>query len=158
MPSRLTLAAMNAVHRALIVVTRGRVGWSVAGMPALELTTTGRRSGRPRTAMLTAPARLDGNLVIVASRGGDDAHPAWFVNLCAQPEVLVAVGAPPTPMQARVLSSAERAALWPEVTAAYSGYAAYQRRTSREIPLVVLEPGSGLSLQDPQPPAEEPGD
>lgn len=141
MPSRLTLAAMNAVHRLLIAVSGGRVGWSISGMPVLELTTTGRRSGEPRTAMLTAPVRLAGDLVIVASRGGDDAHPAWFLNLQADPDVLVAVGGrPPAPMRARVLTSAERARLWPEVTRVYPQYAGYQRRTSREIPLVVLEP------------------
>ena len=143
MPSRFTLTAMNAVHRAIIAVTRGKAGWSMGGMPVLELTTTGRRSGQRRTTMLTAPVTLDGNLVVVASRGGDDVHPAWFLNLRADPDVLVArEGATPVPMRARVLTSAERAELWPTITARYRNYAGYQERTSREIPLVVLEPRS----------------
>ena len=91
MPTDLTLRAMNAAHRALIRVTRGRYGWSLGTAPALELTTTGRRTGRPRTTMLTSPPRLGEAYVVVASRGGDDHHPAWFCNLRANPEVRVAV-------------------------------------------------------------------
>ncbi len=141
MPSKVTLTAMNAVHRALIAVSFGRIGWSVSGMPALELTTTGRKSGQQRATMLTAPIHLDGNPVVVASRGGDDQHPAWFLNLQAEPQVLVGIGGrPAVPMRARVLTSAERAELWPTITARYANYEGYQRRTSREIPLVVLEP------------------
>ncbi len=141
MPSKLALTAMNAVHRALIAVSFGRIGWSVGGMPALELTTTGRRSGQQRSTMLTAPVLLEGKPVVVASRGGDDANPAWFLNLQADPHVLVGIGGKPAvPMTARVLTSAERAELWPQITAKYSNYAGYQRRTAREIPLVVLEP------------------
>lgn len=141
MPSDLTLKAMNAAHRALIAVTRGRYGWHVAAMPALELTTTGRRTGRPRATMLTAPLQLGDTLVVVASRGGDDQHPAWYLNLLAHPDVRVArEGRPPVPMRARVLSDAERAEHWPTITARYANYAAYQRRTARVIPLVALEP------------------
>lgn len=141
MPSKLTLTVMNTVHRALIAVSFGRIGWSVSGMPALELTTTGRKSGRRRSTMLTAPVRLDGNPVVVASRGGDDLHPAWYLNLQADPHVSVGIGGKAAvPMNARVLTSAERATLWPQITARYANYAGYQRRTSREIPLVVLEP------------------
>lgn len=132
---------MNAVHRALIALTRGRAGWTYAGMPVVELTTTGRRTGEPRRSMLTAPMTLDGGLVVVASRGGDDRHPAWFLNLEADPDALVARdGGPALPMRARVLTSAERADLWPQITRAYRGYAEYQERTTREIPLVVLRP------------------
>ncbi len=132
---------MNAVHRVIIAVTGGRVGWSMADMPVLELTTTGRRSGKPRATLLTAPITLDGDLVVVASRGGDDRHPAWYLNLVAEPEVQVARnGAAAVPMRARVLDSEERAVLWPQITRRYRNYAGYQEKTSREIPLVVLEP------------------
>ena len=141
MPSNLTLSLMNTVHRGLIAVTFGRVGWSVAGMPALELTTTGRRSGRPRSAMLTAPLTIGDGLVVVASRGGDDQHPAWFLNLEADPHVRVALGGnPAVPMLARVLDPAERAEAWPQITARYRNYGTYQTRTEREIPLVLLTP------------------
>ncbi len=143
MPSDLTLKAMNAAHRALIAVTRGRRGWSFGRTPALELTTTGRRTGRPRTTMLTSPLQLGDALVVVGSRGGDDRHPAWYLNLVAHPDVLVArEGRPPVPMRTRVMSDAERAQHWHTITRTHPNYAAYQRRTTRVIPLVVLEPSS----------------
>jgi deazaflavin-dependent oxidoreductase (nitroreductase family) len=140
-PRDLTLKTMNAVHRGLIAVTGGRVGWTVAGMPALELTTTGRRSGLTRTVWLTSPVQEGASLVVVASRGGDDAAPAWFLNLVDRPDVEVRrQGQPAGPMRARVATADERARLWPQVVAAYPGYATYQDRTEREIPLVLLDP------------------
>jgi deazaflavin-dependent oxidoreductase (nitroreductase family) len=109
-------------------------------MPVVELTTTGRKSGQPRTVMLTSPAEEGDAIVIVASRGGDDQHPAWFLNLRDHPDVEVAyAGKPKQPMRARVATPDERAALWPRVTAKYKGYANYQTKTDREIPLVLLE-------------------
>ncbi|MCV2393284.1 nitroreductase family deazaflavin-dependent oxidoreductase [Actinotalea sp. M2MS4P-6] len=141
MPSRFTLAAMNAAHRALIAVTFGRVGWRFGSTPALELTTTGRRTGEPRSTMLTAPLVLGDALVVVASRGGDDKHPAWLLNLRAHPEVTVTLeGRPPVTMHAREMTPAERAQHWPTITATHHQYAEYQRRTDRVIPLVLLEP------------------
>lgn len=141
MPSDLTLKAMNAAHRALIAVTRGRRGWQFGRTPALELTTTGRRTGKRRTTMLTSPLQLGDALVVVGSRGGDDQHPAWFLNLVAYPDVLVVRdGRPPVPMRARVMTDDERAQHWPTITRTHPNYAAYQRRTTRVIPLVVLEP------------------
>lgn len=141
MPSNLTLTVMNAVHRAVIAASFGRLGWSIAGAPVLRLTTTGRRSGRPRSVMLTSPVQLDGAFVVVASRGGDPQHPAWFWNLVTEPNVLVARdGGAPVPMRARVMAEDERAEHWPAVVRAYPVYGRYQRRTDRTIPLVVLEP------------------
>jgi deazaflavin-dependent oxidoreductase (nitroreductase family) len=82
--------------------------------------------------------------VIVASRGGDDHHPGWFLNLRDHPDVVVAfAGKSKRSMRARVATPEERAVLWPRVTAAYSGYGGYQTRTEREIPLVLLEPADG---------------
>lgn len=150
MPTDLTLRAMNAAHRALIRLTRGRRGWSLGTMPALELTTTGRRTGQPRTTMLTAPLRLGDAYVVVASRGGDDRHPAWFLNLRAEPRVRVAVGGGPAlPYRARVMPDDERARWWPIVTSRYANYARYQQRTGRVIPLVVLEPVAEGGSGDP---------
>ena len=141
MPSDLQLKGMNAIHRGLLTISGGRLGWRAGGMPVVELTTIGRRSKQPRTVMLTSPVQEGDSLVIVASRGGDDHHPAWFLNLCEHPDVEAAVGGrPKRPMRARVATSDERAALWPRVTATYKGYAGYQRRTEREIPLVLLQP------------------
>lgn len=131
---------MNAVHRAAIVLTGGKAGWELRGMPVVELTTTGRRSGEPRTSMLTSPLRIDGNEVVVASRGGDDAHPAWLLNLEADPNVIVALqGGEPGPRRARVLEGGERADAWDRIVERHPHYGGYQRKTSREIPLVVLE-------------------
>ncbi|MCA2210951.1 MULTISPECIES: nitroreductase family deazaflavin-dependent oxidoreductase [Nocardia] len=141
MPSDLQLKIMNGVHRALLTVTGGRIGKTVMGMPSLELTTIGRKSGQPRSVMLTAPILEEDRIVVVASRGGDPTHPAWFLNLRDNPEVEVAVqSGPRTPMIARVATEAERADLWPQVVATYKGYGDYQTKTTREIPLVLLTP------------------
>jgi deazaflavin-dependent oxidoreductase (nitroreductase family) len=140
MPPDLALKAMNGAHRLLLKLTGGRVGHDAMGMPVLELTTIGRRSGEPRSVLLTAPLEVDGHPVVVASRGGDDRHPAWFLNLRDRPEVQVSVrGGPPVPMRARIVDADERARLWPQIAGRYRNYAGYQRRTEREIPLVVLE-------------------
>lgn len=140
-PSDLVLKATNAVHRTLLRVSGGRVGHEAAGMPVLELVTTGRRSGAPRAVMLTTPMREGEAYVVVASRGGDDRHPAWFLNLRDEPRVQVAVqGRPRQPMLARVATPEERARLWPEITARHRNYGNYQERTEREIPLVFLQP------------------
>jgi deazaflavin-dependent oxidoreductase (nitroreductase family) len=141
MPSDLTLKTMNAVHRAMLKVSFGRLGWTAQRMPVLELTTTGRKTGQRRTVLLTSPVRDGPALVIVASRGGDDRSPSWFLNLVANPEVEVAVqGAAAVPMRARVATPDERARLWPRITADHRNYAEYQTRTEREIPLVLLDP------------------
>ena len=140
MPSDAALKTMNTIHRTMLKLSGGKLGWRVGGMKVLELTTTGRRSGTPRTVMLTSPVQVGSTLVIVASRGGDDAHPAWFLNLRDDGEVKVAMnGAPARPMRARIATTAERAELWPKVVAAAKNYAGYQRKTEREIPLVLLE-------------------
>ena len=144
MPSDLVLKTMNAVHRGLLAVTGNRVGASVGGMPTLELTTRGRTSGQRRSVLLTAPVTEGSTYVVVASRGGDDRHPAWYLNLCADPDVEVrVVGHEVQPMRARVADPAERARLWPEIAARYPNYRQYQERTEREIPLVFLEPRPG---------------
>ncbi|MEV5721767.1 nitroreductase/quinone reductase family protein [Amycolatopsis mediterranei] len=140
MPSDFALKTMNAVHRGLIKLTGGRVGWQVA-MPVLELTTVGRKSGQPRSVLLTSPHQDGDAVVVVASRGGDDTHPAWFLNLRDHPDVEVSLkGGPKRPMRARVADAEERARLWPKITADFKNYAQYQTKTEREIPLVFLEP------------------
>lgn len=141
MPSDLALKVMNRAHRTVLAVTAGRLGWSAAGMPVIELTTRGRRTGQPRKTMLTSPYQEGSTMVVVASRGGDDRHPSWFLNLRDDPEVSVAVGGkPPRRMRAEVAGPEERARLWPLITAEHRNYAGYQRRTQREIPLVLLRP------------------
>ena len=132
---------MNSAHRAVLRLTRGRLGWRGNSMPMLELTTTGRKSGQKRATMLSSPVQFDGTIVIVASRGGDDHHPAWYLNLVANPDVEVDYrGRGARPMRARPATPQERAELWPRIAEEYPNYAGYQRKTSREIPLVLLEP------------------
>ena len=131
---------VTEVHERLFRATNGRILGRVAGMPVLVLTTTGRKSGRKRTTMLTSPVQDGDKLVIVASYGGDPRHPAWFLNLQEHPEVEVTMGGKVRPMKARVATTDEKAELWPKVVAAYGGYGGYQKRTDRDIPLVILEP------------------
>ncbi|MGZ0185429.1 MAG: nitroreductase/quinone reductase family protein, partial [Acidimicrobiales bacterium] len=116
MPSDRFLKAMNGVHKGLLKLSGGRLGWTAADMPVLELTTTGRRSGRPRSVMLTSPYSDGDRIVIVASKGGEDTHPAWFLNLRENPQVRVSMkGAPGVAMLASIATSEVRARLWPSV-------------------------------------------
>ena len=140
MPSDNALKFMNFAHRAILKGSFGKLGWKAAGMPVLELTTIGRKSGQPRSVMLTSPLQEGETIVIVASRGGDDTHPAWFLNLRDKPDVTVSIKGVPRTMNARVASPDERARMWPLITAKYKNYAGYQTKTQREIPLVFLEP------------------
>lgn len=139
MPSRFVLKSMNAIHKTLLTVSFGKVGWDAGKMPVLKLTTTGRKSGQKRLVMLTSPIQIGDTWVIVASKGGDDDHPAWFLNLQANPTVEVDIRGKKTTRTARIATSEERSTLWPEITAKYTNYGGYQNKTDREIPLVFLE-------------------
>jgi deazaflavin-dependent oxidoreductase (nitroreductase family) len=141
MPSNFSFKVMNATHRIMLKLTGGRTGWTAMRMPVLELTTTGRKTGRPHTVMLTSPLQEGRTLVVVASRGGDDTSPAWFLNLKAHPDVEVVLqGKAKQHMHARIATPEERNRLWPLVTAHHGNYADYQKLTKRVIPLVLLEP------------------
>jgi len=90
--------------------------------------------------MLTSPVQEGTTIVVVASRGGDDTHPAWLLNLRDNPDVEVSYqGKPKQQMHARIATADERARLWPRIAAEYKNYAGYQTKTEREIPLVMLE-------------------
>lgn len=136
----LGLRVFTGIHRAVFRATGGRVAGTGFGMPVLELKTIGRKSGKLRTTMLTSPVQYGDTMILVASFGGDDRNPAWFLNLRDHPDVEVAIGGETRPMRARVASANEKAELWPQIVAAYRGYAQYQTRTERDIPLVILEP------------------
>jgi deazaflavin-dependent oxidoreductase (nitroreductase family) len=131
--------AVTGLHRAVFRASNGRLANRGFGMPVVMLTTTGRKSGKRRTTMLTSPVHDDERVVLVASYGGDDRHPTWFLNLRDQPEVELTMDGRTRPMRARVGTSAEKAELWPRVVEAYRGYGQYQKRTERDIPLVILE-------------------
>ncbi len=127
-------------HRAVFRASKGKVFGRAGGMPVVELTTTGRKSGKPRATMLTAPVVDGDRVVLVASYGGDDRNPAWYLNLTANPEVTVTTGGSTRTMVARTASAEEKAELWPQITATYKGYAGYQTKTDRPIPVVICDP------------------
>jgi len=131
------IRAMGRSHRVLYRLSGGRLLGRVAGMPVLLLTTTGRRSGRARTTPLTY-FELGSDLVVVASNGGEDSAPAWWRNLCDEPRATVTRGSRTEPVVARPATEDEHARLWPLITTTHPGYAAYARRTTRPIPVVVL--------------------
>jgi deazaflavin-dependent oxidoreductase (nitroreductase family) len=121
-------------------LTGGRIGGSYAGAPILLLHHRGARSGQERVSPLLYLADGD-DMVIVASKGGTDRHPAWFHNLRAHPDAVVEVGRERRPVRARVLEGEERARMWDRVVELYGHYESYQRHAGeRQIPLVVLEP------------------
>ena len=130
----------TGIHRALFNLSKGRIFGKVLGMPLVELLTIGRRSGKERSTMLSVPIVDGERLVLVASFGGDDRHPAWYLNLRANPEVRVTMGGSTRTMIARSATEEERVELWPQITSTFGGYARYQKRTHRQIPVVILEP------------------
>jgi deazaflavin-dependent oxidoreductase (nitroreductase family) len=131
---------VTGFHRAVFRVSDGRLANRGNGMPVLQLTTTGRKSGKRRTTMLTSPVQDGDRMVVVASNGGDDRQPKWLLNLRDDPKVEVTMDGRTRPMRARVASADEKSELWPRVVAAHRGYSRYQTRTDRDIPLVILEP------------------
>ncbi|PRY69402.1 deazaflavin-dependent oxidoreductase (nitroreductase family) [Glaciihabitans tibetensis] len=134
------MTAMSHAHRLLLKASRGQLGATLGPMKVVELHTIGRRSGKMRSAMLSAPIVEDGRYILIASKGGDDRDPFWFSNLVANPDVELTVGGVTLLMRARVADAEEKAALWPRVTAAYGGYSRYQEKTARDIPVVICEP------------------
>jgi F420H(2)-dependent quinone reductase len=137
---RVTVQWMTGMNNVAYRLSAGRVAGHVpSGAPICLLTTTGRRTGRPRTVPLLCLSDGD-DLVVVASRGGMDSPPAWYLNLQDAPTATVQLGASTRQVRARRATDAERSRLWPALTAAYPHFDAYQERTSRHIPLVVLSP------------------
>jgi deazaflavin-dependent oxidoreductase (nitroreductase family) len=136
----LQMKTMSLLHRAVLRLSGGRMLRSIGAMPALELHTLGRSTGKRRTTMLTAPVHGDGRYVLVASKGGDDRNPQWYLNLVANPDVELTVDGTTLRMRARTATVAEKAELWPAIIAAYRRYDGYQRKTGRDIPVVICEP------------------
>lgn len=134
------------MSRANVWAYRLSGGWLggrfLGGAPVLLLTTVGRRSGQPRTAPLLYLSEGD-DLVVVASKGGMSHHPLWYRNLEANPRVEVEIGNQRRTMVARPATATEKATLWPRLVAMYRDYDAYQARTERDIPVVILSPTAG---------------
>jgi deazaflavin-dependent oxidoreductase (nitroreductase family) len=126
-------------HVWLYRASGGRVGHRLGRQRTLLLTTTGRRSGRPRTQPVTY-FTLEGQTVLVASNWGNDQPPAWYRNCLAQPRVRVRRGRAVFAAVARVATDAERARLWPRLIAGNPQYARYQAAVAHTIPVVLLLP------------------
>ena len=138
---RVTIQWMTGANNVVYRLSHGRVAGQVpSGARICLLTTTGRRTGRRRTVPLLYLAYGDDQMALVASRGGMSTHPAWYLNLLAQPRATVEVGARRREIVARSATPSERAELWPALTAAYPHFDAYQRRTARDIPVVIVTP------------------
>ena len=134
-------------HVVLYRATGGLVGHRAPFAPLmLLLDHVGAKTGTRRTTPLAYVPEGD-DVVIVASKGGHPRNPDWFHNLMAHPDATIQVGSRRRRVHARVATPAERKRLWPEVVRTYGGYAGYQERTSREIPLVILEPGPGAAAR-----------
>jgi deazaflavin-dependent oxidoreductase (nitroreductase family) len=130
---------LNAVHRFVLRASGGRLGRHAFGLPVVELHTVGRRTGKVRSTMLISIVTEPDRVVFVASKGGDDRDPDWYQNAMAHPEVEITLDGRRRKMRARTATPEERSQLWPRAVAAHRGYAAYQRRSSREIPLLICE-------------------
>ena len=128
----------QADHARRYLATDGAEGHLWRGVPTLLLTTTGRRTGRPYTTPLIY-GEDGGRYLVVASKGGAPEHPQWYRNLLAQPEVQVQVGAERFRARARPASAEEKPALWKLMAGIWPDYDAYQTRTTRDIPVVILE-------------------
>ena len=119
--------------------TDGEQGYLWNGAPILLLTTTGRKSGEPRTSALIF-GRDGDDLLLVASQGGAPTHPNWYHNLTTNPDVEIQVRGDVFPATARTATDDEKARLWSIMTEVWPNYDAYQERTDRQIPVVVLTP------------------
>jgi len=131
---------IRSISRANVRLYRwsnGRLGGHFGRAPILLLTTRGRRTGKPRTTPLLY-LRDGADIAVVASNGGSRQHPAWYLNLTADPDVEVQIGTERSTATAHTASSEERRRLWPRLVELYGRYASYQARTGREIPVVLL--------------------
>ena len=135
---RAVVRTLGRAHAAVFRATRGRIGGRIVGAPVLLLTTTGRKTGAARTTPLLY-LRDGDRLAVVASFGGAATHPAWYLNLRADDAVQIDCGSDRFAARACVATPDERERLWPRVLDMYAGYADYQRKTSRVIPIVMIE-------------------
>ena len=140
--SRLFLKPLSRLHVVLYRASGGRIGGRFGkSAPVLLLTTTGRKTGKRRTTPLLYVEDA-GRFVVVASVGGAPKHPAWYLNLRANPEAAIQVGNRKLAVAAETAGPDERPRLWADATQMYPGYDGYQAKTSREIPIVILTPGT----------------
>jgi deazaflavin-dependent oxidoreductase (nitroreductase family) len=139
MPDTETLKAFNKTVSDEFRANDGKVGGQFEGADLLLLTTTGAKSGQPRVSPL-AYFRVDGKLLILGSFAGADVNPAWVHNLRANPSAHIELGNESSDVTARELPLEERDDLFPKITAAAPGFAEYQAKTTRIIPVFELQP------------------
>src|ERR671911_821847 len=138
-PARLALRLGSRAHVGVYRATGGKLFGRMGKSPILLLNTVGRKTGRKRTSPLLYV--MDGeDFVIIASKGGAAAHPAWYLNLRANPEATVEIGDREVQVRAEEANSEEKSRLWQKMVEMYPAYDAYQEKTDREIPLLVLRP------------------
>src|SRR5262249_17759595 len=144
LPPRFT-RRVSTFHRNMLRLSRGRFLGRVKGEPMILLTTTGRKTGKPRMWPLLAleSGKDAGGWVVTGSNGGHDRHPAWYLHLLSNPSATVATHGHDVAVRARVADDAERAEQYSRFVAVVPGYADYQRATTRVIPVVFLEPVTG---------------
>lgn len=149
----------SSMHRVAYTVSGGRLGTKFRGEPAILLTTTGRKTGEPRTWPLLALREGDA-YVVAASNGGHDRHPGWYLNLEADPDVTVQDGKLTVAGRARVTTGEERIRLYERFVATMATYRAYEEATDRPIPVVWIDPvpnGASGASQGGQSAAGRPG-
>jgi deazaflavin-dependent oxidoreductase (nitroreductase family) len=138
-PARLALKLGSGAHAGVYRATGGKLFGRMGKSPILLLDTVGRKSGRKRTSPLLYV--MDGeDFVIIASKGGAPTHPAWYLNLRADPDATVEVGDREVRVRAEAADSEEKARLWQKMVEMYPTYDDYQQKTGREIPLLKLHP------------------
>jgi F420H(2)-dependent quinone reductase len=136
---KIILKFAMSIYVFLYRLTRGAIGGQMSGLKVLLLTTTGRKTGQPRTTPL-GYFKQEGNFVLIASNGGADQNPAWFYNLKSNPRVAIQIGNTQMAVQAEQAGSEKREQLWSELVKMAPAYRQYTQRTKREIPMVILQP------------------
>ncbi|KAA0020144.1 nitroreductase/quinone reductase family protein [Antrihabitans cavernicola] len=134
------LKLIRNIHHVILKVSGGRWGNKQFGMAAIELHVLGRKSKARRTVVLWVPVMDENQVILVASKEGDDRDPEWYKNLKVTPEVELTIEGETSPWLARTANAAEKAVLWPQIVKAYHGFSVYQTRTDRDIPVVICEP------------------
>ena len=130
---------IGRLHTRLYRLSGGRIGHKTGAIHNLLLTSTGRKSGEKRTCPL-AYLEDGGRFVLIASNGGNEKHPAWYLNLKSDPRAVVEVGPRRVDVSATTAAGTERARLWSAAVRTNPQYAVYESITAREIPVVVLTP------------------
>jgi len=133
------LSLVGEAHVRRYLETDGAVGHVWNGAPCLLLTTTGRKSGQARQIAIIY-SRDGPNFVLIASKGGSPAHPSWYLNLLGNPRAQIQVKAEKMEVTARIAEGEERERLWRDAAQVWPNYDVYVTRTTRRIPVVVLEP------------------